>query len=87
MFIYLAAPRLSCAMRDHSFWCSDCLDVMHGLSACNAWLSCSEACEIPVPQPGLEPTSPALQGRFLTTGLPGKSLTPIILDQDLQAPG
>ena len=26
-----------------------------------------------VPRPGIEPTSPALEGGFLTTGLPGKS--------------
>ena len=26
-----------------------------------------------VPQPGIEPMTPALQGRFLTTGPPGKS--------------
>ena len=38
------------------------------------FLSCPEACEILVPQPGIEPLSPALEGRFLTTGPPGKSL-------------
>ena len=27
-----------------------------------------------VPQPGIKPVSPALQGRFLTSGPPGKSL-------------
>ena len=31
------------------------------------------ACGILVPRPGIEPSSPALQGRFLTTGSPGKS--------------
>ena len=31
------------------------------------------ACGILVPQPGIEPTSPALEGGFLTTGPPGKS--------------
>ena len=36
--------------------------------------SFSEACGIIVPQPGIEPTFPALQGRFLTTGPAGKSL-------------
>ena len=36
-------------------------------------LSCPSACEILVPQTGIEPTSPALQGRLLTTGPPGKS--------------
>ena len=36
-------------------------------------LSCPAACGILVPWPGIEPTSPALQSRFLTTGPPGKS--------------
>ena len=36
-------------------------------------LSCSVACGILVPQPGIEPMSPALQGGFLTTGPLGKS--------------
>ena len=36
-------------------------------------LSCIVACRILVLQPGIEPTSSALQGRFLTTGPPGKS--------------
>ena len=37
-------------------------------------LSCFTACGILVPWSGIEPTSPALQGGFLTTGPPGKSL-------------
>ena len=37
-------------------------------------LSCSSACGILVPQPGIEPMSPALTGGFLSTGPPGKSL-------------
>ena len=36
-------------------------------------LSCSTECGILVPRPGIEPTSLALQGRFLTTDPPGKS--------------
>ena len=36
-------------------------------------LSCSKARGISGPQPGIKPMSPALQGRFLTTGPPGKS--------------
>ena len=32
------------------------------------------ACGILVPHPGTEPTSPAMQGRFLTPGPSGKSL-------------
>ena len=37
-------------------------------------LRCPSALGLLVPQPGLELTSPALQGRFLTTGPPGRSL-------------
>jgi len=32
------------------------------------------ACGILVPRPGVKPASPALAGRFLTPGQPGKSL-------------
>ena len=61
--------------------------MVHRLSGCGALaaectgsivaargLRYSVACGIIVPQPGIEPRSPASQGRFLTTGLPGKSL-------------
>ena len=37
-------------------------------------LSCPAACRILVSQPGIKPTSPAMEGRFLATGPPGKSL-------------
>ena len=37
-------------------------------------LSCPVASGLLVPSWGIEPTSPALEGRFLTTGPPGKSL-------------
>ena len=36
-------------------------------------LSCPMACGILVPRAGIEPTSPALEGRFFTNGLPEKS--------------
>ena len=36
-------------------------------------LSCSAACGILVPQLGIKPTSPALQGGSFTTGPPRKS--------------
>ena len=36
-------------------------------------LSCPTACGILIPQPGIKPMSPALEGGFLTTGPPGKS--------------
>ena len=42
-------------------------------------LSCSSACSILVPGPGTKPVSPALAGRFLTTGLPGKSHTAFLV--------
>ena len=58
-----------------------------GLSSCGTWtpehagsvvavhrLSCPTACGILVPRPGIEPESPALEGGFLTTGPPKKSL-------------
>ena len=41
-------------------------------------LSCPAACRVWVPQPGIEPVSPALQGRFLTTGLPGNVSLPFL---------
>ena len=58
--------------------------VAHGLSSCGLWaLECSlsscgsRASLLPgmwnLPGPGLEPVSPALAGRFLTTAPPGKS--------------
>ena len=37
------------------------------------WFLDHEACGILAPQPGLELVPPALEGGFLTTGLPGKS--------------
>ena len=37
-------------------------------------LSCSAVCGILVPQPGIKPELPALQGEFLTTEPSGKSL-------------
>ena len=36
-------------------------------------LSCPLACGILVPWPGIKPVSPALEGRFLTAGPPGKN--------------
>ena len=37
------------------------------------WIFGPEACGILAPQPGIEPAPPALEGKVLTTGLPGKS--------------
>ena len=65
--------------------CFCCFVVAHGLSSCGSQalkhvssvvaahgLSCSMAYRILFPSPGIKPTSPALEGRFLTTKLPGK---------------
>ena len=41
-------------------------------------LSCPSACGILAPPGGIKPASPALEGRFLTTGPPGKSLSNLI---------
>ena len=38
-----------------------------------------KACGILLPQPGIEPTLPALQGGVLTAGPPGKSLNHLFL--------
>ena len=59
LFLFLAASGLSFSTWD-SF-------VVHRLS-------CSVACGILDPQPGVEPASPALEGGFFTTEAPGKSL-------------
>ena len=42
-------------------------------------LSCPVACGILVPQPGIEPSSPALGGGFFTTGPPGSPPRDVIL--------
>ena len=44
-----------------------------GSGAASQGLSCSTACGILVPPPGIQPASAALQGGFFTTGPPGKS--------------
>ena len=67
------------------FGCAGSLSLYEGFSSCRAlalelssplvvcWLGYSEAFEILTPLPGIELTSPALEGGFLTTGLSGKS--------------
>ena len=54
---------------------------------CGAWaslvvaggLSCPAACEILVPRPRIKPACPALEGGFLPTGPPGKSLIVVLI--------
>ena len=43
----------------------------------------SEACGILAPRPGIEPVPPALEGKVLTTGPPGKSLVCILYSEVL----
>ena len=57
---------LCCVLWDRSLWRTD--------PGCGEGFSCSPACGILVPWPGVEHESPALDGRFFTTGPPGKSL-------------
>ena len=57
---------LHCVMHHLLLWLMDSLVMAHRLS-------CSAACRILVPRPGIKPVSPALAGGFLTTGPPGKS--------------
>ena len=60
-------PGLSCGMQALSLRCVG--SVVAALR-----LSCPAACGILVPRPRIKPTSPALEGRFFSTGPPGKSL-------------
>ena len=86
--MYLVTSGLYCGRRDRhcikrnlSLCCTDALVGGVQAPGCSGSvvavlrLNCSAVCGILVPQPGTEPASPALQGRFLTTGPPGKSLT------------
>ena len=43
------------------------------------------ACGTFIPEPGIKPTSPALEDGFLTTGPPGKSLSVLIFKQQQAA--
>jgi len=83
--IYLAAlgrvARTGSSLRCVGF----SLVVVYGLSSCGAGgLSCPKPCGILVPRPGVEPMSPALEGRFLTTGPPGKFLSVLLEENTLK---
>ena len=52
--------------------------AVHGLS----W---AMACRLLVPGPGIKPISPALEGRFLITGPPGKSHCAYFIDKETDA--
>ena len=54
------------------FSCCGAQAVGHsGFSSCGTWAQLLHDTWDP-PRPGIEPVSPTLQGRFLTTGPPGK---------------
>ena len=53
-----------------------------GSGAVVQWLSCSKVCRI-IPRPEMEPTSPALAGRFFTTEPPGKAKMLFLMWKDL----
>ena len=55
-------------MESLPLWHVESLIAAHTLSSCSVQAQLPRACGIPVPRPGIEPVSPALQGGFLTTG-------------------
>ena len=65
--LFMAVLGLSCRTQEgSSLWLFGSLVMVQ-------WLSCPRACGILLPWPGMESMSPALKGRFLTTGPLGKS--------------
>ena len=64
IYIYITVLGLHC--RVQALKCSDSVTV-----SCRP--TCPMACGILVPWPGIRPASPALEGRFPTTGPQGKS--------------
>ena len=57
-----------------SFWLHQVLVTALQIFVVAHRLNCPAVCGILVPRPGIETMSPALEGRFVTTGSPGKSL-------------
>ena len=81
LFMCLAVSGVRCGLWDLRGGNAGSLLVARGLPSCGAWLQCLcvglvdplDPRRILAPRPGIELLSPALQGRFLTTGPPGKS--------------
>ena len=95
LFVYLAALSLSSA-QGSSLWCVGIFVAAHGFfsSHCRPRapghvglpfvthrLSCSVACGILFPQPGIEPVPLQSKGGVLTTRLPEKSLILVVSDE------
>ena len=70
IFTYLTVSDLSCGTWDMCYVTQDLSLQSRGLVVAL----------LHDPQPGIEPSSPALQGRFLTTGPPEKSLQGLIIN-------
>ena len=85
LFMCLAVSGVRCGLWDLRGGNAGSLLVARGLPSCGAWLQCLcvglvdplDPRRILAPRPGIELLSPALQGRFLTTGPPGKSLNKV----------
>ena len=72
-YFHLAVSGLSCSSRNLRCVLWD-RSLQRTDPGCGEGCSCSPACGILEPWPGVEHESPALDGRFFTTGPPGKSL-------------
>ena len=62
---------LRCSMWDLPSWGTGFSSFGRGLGVALSGPSCPGACGIFIPGPETEPTAPALEGGFLTTGPPG----------------
>ena len=61
------------------YWLIDCIWLCWVFTAALGLCGLT-ACRVLISWPGIEPTSPALEGGFLTTGSPGKSLkSPVLI--------
>ena len=74
LFVSLAASDLSFGTQALRCMMQDLLLRLTGPLVVARRLTCSAVCGISVPQPGIEPMFPALQGRVLPPGPQGKSL-------------
>ena len=66
---------LSCSTQDRHCIVQELLVQCIDYAVVANRLHCTAACGTSVPQPGIKPTSSALQSRFLTTGPPKKYLS------------
>ena len=68
---------LSLSLFFYTGYTGSCCIKQASLVVCG--LGCPTACGLLVPQPGIKPVFPALEGRFLTTGPPRNSLKSLFL--------